>query len=114
MLVGFAEFESQLAGERTADIKASRRERGLRYGVPRYGESSDEEGRIVEVPEEQRVLDEIVRLRERGDDGGGGPLSYQKIADRLNEREVPTKREGAQWHASSVRNLYLRRTGQGE
>jgi hypothetical protein len=38
----------------------------------------------------------------------GKGLSNAKIADALNAKGVPTRREGAKWYETSVKNLRVR------
>jgi hypothetical protein len=54
---------------------------------------------LVENPEEQRILRSIQKRRSSG-------LSYAKLADSLNRRNVPAKRGGS-WSAPSVRSVVL-------
>jgi len=92
----FAELERALIGQRTSEALAALRCSGRLYGPVPYGyETSD--GCLVEVSEEQAVLKRIGRLRSRG-------LSYNRVAELLNQDEVPAKRGGA-WYAMSVRSV---------
>ncbi len=61
------------------------------YGYQRQGE------RMVEVPEEQTVIKAIKRRRQQGE-------SFQRIADRLNGDNIPTK-QGGYWHPSTIRQI---------
>jgi hypothetical protein len=55
-----------------------------------------------------KLVSKIVAMRERG-------MAYNKIAQSLNEDDVPTGQSagvppsdgGPEWHASTVRHLYL-------
>lgn len=53
-------------------------------------------GELVEVPEEQVVVKQILKLRSDG-------LSYDKIAKLLNSRQIPAR--GKQWYPTSVKNV---------
>ena len=60
---------------------------------------------LVENPEEQKILDEMKKLREEG-------RSYNEIATYFNEKRFKTrlKREGSEcsWHPSTIRNILMR------
>lgn len=57
----------------------------------------------VEVEDEMKVVERIRRLRAEG--YRGQPMSYQAIARLLMRERVPTK-NGAGWHASTVRYVF--------
>lgn len=83
-----AQWERRAIGQRTKDALALKRKEGVRLGRPRV--LSDSVRRSIE------------RMRKQG-------LSFQAIADRLNERGIPTAHGGAKWHASTVRAVLYRR-----
>jgi DNA invertase Pin-like site-specific DNA recombinase len=88
VMASVAQWEREVIGQRTKDALAVKRKEGVRLGRP-------------------TVLSEglrrsIERMRKQG-------LSFQKIADRLNEKDVPTAHGGEHWHASTVRALLYRR-----
>ena len=64
----------------------------------RYGYKAEEDGTLVPVPAEQRIINRIKRLK--SDEG----FSLQKIADSLNEESHPAPR-GGRWGKSSVRSV---------
>ncbi len=83
--------------------------------APRYGIKVDrsdvsparfgyckQDGRVVPHVEEQKVIAWILRAREH-------KLSYRRIAERLNEYNVPTKRGGV-WSVPQVSTI-VRRAG---
>ncbi|MDQ3162104.1 MAG: recombinase family protein [Actinomycetota bacterium] len=86
MLATFAQFERRLIGQRTREALAARRAAGVRLGRPRS------------MPE--AVRREIGELRSSG-------MSLRRIAEKLNERQVPTAQGGVRWHASTVRAVLL-------
>lgn len=56
-------------------------------------------------PEEQVIVKRIVEMRRR--DREGNRMTYQQIADVLNEDGIPTRRGGA-WWGTTVRNVLRR------
>ena len=98
MLAGFAQFERELARERTLDavdycIESRRVYSDVPFGFARDGK------KLVEDPAEIAVVKTIGRRREAG-------IAYQKIANELNEGGVSPKR-GSKWFASAVRSVFL-------
>lgn len=86
IMMVLAEWEREVIGERTKSALQVARARGTRLGRPRG------------VDEETLRLIRILR------DSG---KSWQGIADSLERNAVPTG-QGGQWHAATVRRLYLR------
>jgi recombinase len=71
---------------------------GERLGTTPLGFRTPGPGQAMEpVPEEQRVIRQILRMWRRG-------RSYRQIADTLNRKGTSTKR-GARWHHSTVGNI---------
>src|SRR4051812_8697680 len=87
MLATFAQFERRLISQRTKDALAVKKAQGVRLGRP------------PTMP--QAVVRRIQRQRGRGD-------SLRKIANDLNEAQVPTAQGGAQWYAATVRHVLIR------
>lgn len=85
IMISLAQWERRVIGERTkaalAIVKARGKSLGRKHNVD---------------PETMRLI-RILR------DGGS---SYQAVADALDREAVPTA-QGGQWHASTVRKLYL-------
>lgn len=80
VLASIANFERKLIGQRTRDALAEKRAKGARLGRPR------------ETPDD--VVDQILELRAAG-------LTFEQVADRLAELDVPTAR-GGRWTAQGV------------
>lgn len=98
-----AEFELKKITERTQGGRKAKAEAGgYAYGSPKYGEKS-EGGDLVVVDTEAEVIEIIRKHRRSG-------KSYDKIAQYLSEKKLPTKR-GGQWTATMVRKIYLRIEG---
>lgn len=100
MQVAFAEFERQRIAERVRENKTSRRINGRTYAVAQFGKEN-REGRVEESITEARLVKEICGMRKSG-------YSYRRIAEELNDRKIPTKQQGTQWFAATVRNIILR------
>ena len=100
MLAGFAEFERGLIRERTKAALATKKTRGEAVSGPTLGFDRDGD-RLVENAAEQALIRRIHALRTKG-------ASFHVIADTLNAEQVPTKRGGSSWYASTVRNITLR------
>lgn len=100
VLGAVAEYERKMIAMRlSAGRKRKADSGGFAYGAPPFGYRA-EKGRLVEVPEEQKVIEEIAELREQGH-------SLQAIADILNHRGHTTKR-GGRWHSEIVRKVIRR------
>lgn len=77
----FAEFESDLIGQRTAAALAEKRKQGVKLGRPRSVSAE--------------ALDTIGRLRRGG-------MSYRAVAERLNRAGIATA-HGGKWWPETVR-----------
>jgi site-specific DNA recombinase len=99
IFASLAEFEADLAGERTKIALDYRRSKGLKTGgyAPYGYDVVDEEGRLQKNAVEQRVIGYMRRMITRGH-------SLSHIAKRLNERGIRTK-NGCRWYAQTVKNI---------
>lgn len=86
VMMQFAQFERELASERTVAALAAARERGVRLGRPRS----------LSPASEARVRE----LRRAGH-------SFAAVADVLNAEDCPTA-HGGRWHASTVARIVKR------
>ena len=101
MLAVLAEFERNLAGERTKAALQHKKATGQKYtNKTPYGFEVIE-GRLVEVEAEAAIVAEIQASRASGN-------TLQAIANELNGRAVPTK-TGKQWQPATV-HLLMKRT----
>lgn len=82
VLASAAQYERELIGVRTREGMAQRRAEGVRLGRPRT------------TPD-----DVVARIREARAEG----QSLRRIADSLNEDQVPTSQSGSRWYASTVK-----------
>jgi site-specific DNA recombinase len=87
LMSALAEMERGIIAERQKDVHRDRRENGKVWGV--------DLGLKTKVPAEVRL--QISEYRSLG-------MSYGKIAEKLNNENVPPTR-GAKWYASTVHNL---------
>lgn len=107
MLAGLAELERGLIAERTSAALAHLRAQGVHVGRDGLGwtrtDARDGHGRreIRVVDSERELLVRIRRMRRTG-------ATFESIARALNQERVPTKRGGARWYATTVRNVIVR------
>lgn len=89
-----AQLERDTINERTqGGRKAKASKGGYAYGAPKYGYQSEDK-ELIEDTDQQETIKLIKRHRKSG-------KSYQKIADYLNSKAIPTK-QGKQWSSSVV------------
>lgn len=94
-----AQLESEQIGERVfmgMERKARMGEGHMGSGHP-YGYVYHE-GELLVLEEERRTVETIFRLRTEN-------RSYQKIADRLNDNGIPSKK-GLRWSRQAVWNIF--------
>lgn len=109
MLGAMAQWERETIAERVRRALLHLRERGVRLGEVPYGltltSDRDAEGRLIAVKneDEQAVIRLILALRQ----DPTRRLSYRKIAEYLNQKEIPTKK-GNRWFAHSVWTIAMR------
>ena len=105
-----AQYERQLISERTKAALKSAKERGVSLGNPQreaaFGENRGANAAAGRIAEANRRAQDVSRfllpLQAEG-------LSLAKIAERLNERGIPTPRHGqAGWKASTVKRALER------
>lgn len=109
----FAEFERDLASERTKAALHHIKSQGKRMGSIDYGYMADksrpvtkiEDGQeritypyLVKCPHEQEIRTEIFRLDRLG-------YSAAKIANRLNEQDDFKPRNGGQWGLTQIKRI---------
>ncbi len=102
MLGAIAEFEHGLITARIKDGKAHAKAEGkfaggsVPFGYDVVKTAPKEVGRLVEKPEEQRIIRQIIKWRDTDN------CSYQAIADFLTEQT------GKTWHRNQVVRIYER------
>lgn len=97
ILLAFAQLERNTINERCRrGQKAVKDAGGYFSGHPPFGWDAHEK-KLVINPLEQQVRGLIFKWREEG-------LSFNRIAGRLNEHEIPAKR-GGKWFADTVRDV---------
>lgn len=93
LMGALAQMERELIAERTRAALWYKKARGDPLGAEPYGFKLEGDG-FKEVPEEQRVISRLKRLRAKG-------KSYREIASILNREGIPAKR-GGKWNPSSI------------
>jgi putative DNA-invertase from lambdoid prophage Rac len=88
MASAFAELERDRTKERITEVKADQRKRGRYLGgtVP-FGFRPGEDGNLVPVPEQQKAIETMRRLRAQG-------LALRVIADKLKAAGTPISHQG--------------------
>lgn len=94
MMAGFAELERNLISERTAFALQNKKQRREVYSALPLGYTGDN-GRLIRVDEEARVVAEIKSMRGQG-------RSLWEIAKDLNKRGLTGKR-GGKFFASTIK-----------
>jgi site-specific DNA recombinase len=98
MLAVLAEFERDLVSERTKAALSFKAQRGERIGEIPFGYTLADDGvMLVSNEREQQTLLDLRALRRSG-------MSWQRIADALNERGIPTKK-GRAWTWQTARKI---------
>jgi site-specific DNA recombinase len=102
MLAEFAEYEVELIRERTRSAIQHLKDTGQAHNKKMFGfkkvgskKDGDKETRWEEIPEEQNIIKEIIRLYDSG-------LSWAKVVARIKEKFNRTM------HRNTVRRIYLR------
>ena len=98
-----SEFERDLVSERTAAAMSVKRSNGQRISgrIP-FGFSLHSDGvRLVEHPEEQRVIDSIKSMRSHG-------ATLKRIAEQLRERGIRTKTGRTIWEPKTLSQILAR------
>lgn len=94
MTAAFAELERNLIAERTASALGHKKRQHKAYSPTPFGFSRDGKDLVHDAAE----LDVVKRIRRWEVKG----WSQRAIAEELNRLQVPTKRGGLQWYASTV------------
>ncbi len=100
-LLGIVQFERKRIGERVQTVLQHKKNTGQVYsGKTPFGKIRDGKN-LVDCPQESIVISKILFMKEEG-------LSYQAIADRLNNEGILPK-ESLKWHKSMVHKICKQR-----
>ncbi|MEU6244823.1 recombinase family protein [Streptomyces sp. NPDC047024] len=92
-----AQLERGLIAKRLRNGRKTKAAKGeYAYGAPAYGQRSEDKALTVDA-DEAAVLDQMRTWQAEG-------ISIRGICDRLNERNIPSKR-GGRWHPTTVARL---------
>jgi len=96
-----AEFERNLAGERTKAALNHLKEKGRKYcRITPYGFNLSKNGNdFIKNKKEQKVISQMSHMRKEG-------FSYQAICDFLNKSKVKSKSGKAWWKKTISRILH--------
>jgi site-specific DNA recombinase len=97
MLAVFAEFERDLASERTRMAASYKRSRGEAWANAPYGKTKDEAGRLIDDQAEGEAVALVLKLRDEG-------FTIRAIVEEMNARRIP-RRKGGRWHIASVQRV---------
>lgn len=97
ILSSINQFEVEQTQERIRDVKREKKAKGLVYGRLQYG-YDNVEGKLVRNEYEFSIIRRVKNLRTRG-------YSWNKIANRLNKDNVPTKNNGV-WNMGTLYNMF--------
>lgn len=100
LLAVLAEFERDLASERTKLAAAHKRSKGEAWAVAPFGKTKDDDGKLVDDQAEQKAVAEVVRLRSEG-------RSIRAIVETMNAAGWTT-REGGRFHIATVQRILKR------
>jgi DNA invertase Pin-like site-specific DNA recombinase len=90
-----------LIAGRTRAALAAKRRAGERTGQIPFGWTLGEDGRLVEVAAEQKVLADIVACRQAG-------MSLRAIATILTDANVPTQAGTTKWSHTTIASILTR------
>jgi DNA invertase Pin-like site-specific DNA recombinase len=101
LMAVLAEHERDQISERTSTAMAHKKSKGERVGTIPFGFSLLDDGKtLVRDDREQAIIELLGLFRESGH-------SFGKIADIMNRKSVPTKKTGAKWQGTTIRNILM-------
>jgi DNA invertase Pin-like site-specific DNA recombinase len=103
LLAVLAEFEKDLASERTCMAAAHKRSKGEAWAITPYGQAKDDAGKLVDDQGEQEQVLAVLKLRTEG-------RSIRAIVEHMNAAGVQ-RRAGGRWHIASVQRILARHAG---
>lgn len=106
--LGAAEYERDLACERTRAVSASLRQQGRAYGHAPYGVVAvgpKGEQRLYQDPDTWPIRELIVAMRRGRHNGHSRAMSYADIAAVLNEQGVASPMGYPWWSKQSIRRV---------
>ena len=103
MLAVMAEFERDLASERTKMAAAHKRSKSEGWAHAPFGQAKDNAGKLVDDDGEQAAIAEVLRLRASG-------KSIRAVVDAMNAGPYQS-RGGGRWHIANVQRVLGRAAG---
>lgn len=96
LMAGMGQFERDITAERTKQSLAHKKANGSVYGHTPLGYDAVD-GKLIANDQEMKTVRQIYKWSGEG-------VSMNKIAKRLNEGEIPTKKGGS-WYAVTVQKV---------
>lgn len=103
MLAVMAEFERDVAGERTKMAAAFKRSKGEAWAHAPFGQAKDDAGKLVDDAGELVAIAEVVRLRAAG-------KTIRAVVAAMNAGPLKS-RGGGRWHIRNVQRILGRVAG---
>ena len=103
ILSALAQLESERLSERIKDAMDKLGKEGKRRGPVRYGFKVGADNMLVENPQEQKVIQLVLKLHGEG-------LNPYRISLELNKRQIPL-RKGVVWTNMQIINILKRHGG---
>lgn len=102
VMAGLAELERKQIGERTKAVLQSKKEKGERVGQIPFGKKLDKKtGKLTDNKAEQKAIEIVKELHKEG-------LSYSRIAEELEQRNLFNKAGKAKWNKTQVHRILQR------
>ena len=108
MMSAMAQLESDMTSERVKDAMKHKMSKNEHVGRPPYGwrVAGTKGSGLIQNQAEQTIIRRIRKMRHLTI--GKRPMSYLKIAERLNEDGIPPPRNSKKWYHSTISRIYNR------
>lgn len=101
LLSWISQFERDTIVKRVTEVAEAQKEKGTYISKPRFGYKIENK-KLVEDEKEQLIFKEIIKMiREKSS------ISYNSIANKLNEKGTKPPRTAKKWYASAIRDIVI-------